>query len=38
MLAGNGGMRRASERAGFRLRASPDDATLMLAELEPAGG
>jgi acetyltransferase len=37
MLAGNGGMRRASERAGFSLRAAPDDATLMLAELQPAG-
>ncbi len=32
MLAGNGGMRRASERAGFTIRALPEDRGVVIAE------
>ncbi|MEW6268286.1 MAG: bifunctional acetate--CoA ligase family protein/GNAT family N-acetyltransferase [Thermodesulfobacteriota bacterium] len=38
MLASNAGMRRTSQRAGFRLRISPDDPTLVLAEMDLRGG
>jgi acetyltransferase len=37
MFASNRGMRRASEEAGFTLRAVPDDATLSVAELDLRG-
>ncbi|HEY8516206.1 MAG TPA: bifunctional acetate--CoA ligase family protein/GNAT family N-acetyltransferase [Candidatus Binatia bacterium] len=37
MLASNAGMRRTSQRAGFHLRISPDDATLVRAELDLRG-
>jgi acetyltransferase len=36
MLATNAGMRHASTAAGFAMRGMPDDATLMLAELDLA--
>jgi acetyltransferase len=36
MFAGNLGMRRASERVGFRILPMPDDPTLVLAELDLA--
>ena len=34
MLAGNRGMRRASERVGFGIRSHPDDQSVVLAELD----
>jgi len=34
MLAGNAGMRRASERVGFRIHAVPDDPSVVRAELD----
>ena len=38
MFAGNRGMRRASEAAGFSLRPIADDPTLVVAELDVAAG
>jgi len=38
ILAGNRGMRRASERIGFRIRPVPDDPSVVVAELDLATG
>jgi acetyltransferase len=38
MLASNAGMRRVSERVGFRIHAHPDDPSVVVAELDVAQG